>query len=168
MGELYRTDTSEAGFGVGESRGRSGSARTLTAVDVKRQVVDHALQRRSLLADLHSGRTGVTAVCDATPTLLRAATFHGRPSTTTCPVCRKEPLTLVTWVYGECLGPISGSARSTEELVRLAATKDEFTVHVVEVCRTCSWNHLVQSYVLGAPVAPGSRRRTPRPWTSAE
>ena len=36
----------------------------------------------------------------------------------------------------------------------LAARFDEFKVHVVEVCRTCSWNHLVKSYVLGAPRPP--------------
>lgn len=129
---------------------------------IKRQVVDYALQRRALLAEVHSGRTGVTAVCDASPYLLRAAKFHGRASTTTCPVCRKEPLTLVSWVFGERLGAVSGSARMPEELVRLAATQDEFTVHVVEVCRTCSWNHLVQSYALGAPLAPDARRRAPR------
>ena len=40
----------------------------------------------------------------------------------------------------------------------LATRYDEFSVHVVEVCRTCSWNHLVKSYVLGAvPSAEGTR-----------
>ncbi len=126
---------------------------------MQRQVVDYALQRRALLAEVYSGRTGVAAVCDASPYLLRAAKFHGRAATTTCPVCRKELLTLVSWVFGERLGAVSGSARMPEELVRLAATHEEFTVHVVEVCRTCSWNHLVQSYVLGAPVPAGARRR---------
>ena len=137
-------------------------------MQTQRQVVDYALQRRALLAEVHSGRTGVTAVCDASPYLLRAAKFHGRQSTTSCPVCRKEKLTLVSWVFGDRLGPVSGSARMPEELVRLATTEDEFTVHVVEVCRTCSWNHLVQSYVLGAPVAPGTRRRAPRRRTASE
>ncbi|MGH3612261.1 MAG: DUF5318 family protein, partial [Pseudonocardia sp.] len=33
----------------------------------QRQVVDYALQRRALLADVHSGRVGVAAVCDASP-----------------------------------------------------------------------------------------------------
>lgn len=121
--------------------------------------MDYALRRRALLAEVYAGRTGVTDVCDAHPYLLRAAKFHGRQSKTTCPVCRKEPLTLVSWVYGDRLGPVSGSARTPEELVTLAASQDEFSVHVVEVCRTCSWNHLVQSYVLGAPVAPGTRKR---------
>lgn len=139
----------------------ASNARTLVPVRIQRQVVDYALQRRSLLAEVYAGRTGVSEVCDASPYLLRAAKFHGRGSSVVCPICRKEQLTLVSWVFGDKLGPISGSARTSEELVRLAAAREEFSVHVVEVCRTCSWNHLVQSYVLGvAPVPKRSRRAT--------
>jgi Family of unknown function (DUF5318) len=119
-------------------------------VRLQRQVVDYALRRRSLLAEVYSGRTGVTEVCDAHPYLLRAAKYHGKLSTVMCPICRKEQLTLVSWVYGDHLGAVSGSARTAEELVLLATRFEEFSVHVVEVCRTCSWNHLVKSYVLGA------------------
>ena len=129
---------------------RRGRRRTLVIVRLQRQVVDYALKRRSLLAEVYSGRTGVTEVCDANPYLLRAAKYHGKPSSVMCPICRKEQLTLVSWVFGDHLGAVSGSARTTEELVLLAARFDEFAVHVVEVCRTCSWNHLVKSYVLGA------------------
>ncbi|WP_084385693.1 DUF5318 domain-containing protein [Rhodococcus sp. WMMA185] len=135
-------------------------ARTLVCVRIQRQVVDYALQRRSLLAEVYSGRTGVAEVCDASPYLLRAAKFHGRGSDVVCPICRKEQLTLVSWVFGEKLGSVSGSARTAEELVRLAATQEEFSVHVVEVCRTCSWNHLVQSYVLGTLPTPKSPSRS--------
>lgn len=131
--------------------------RTLVHVRLQRQVVDYALKRRSLLAEVYSGRTGVTEVCDANPYLLRAAKFHGKQSEVTCPICRKEQLTLVSWVFGDHLGAVSGSARSTEELVLLAARFEEFKVHVVEVCRTCSWNHLVKSYVLGAPGPPKAK-----------
>ncbi|EFD45337.1 conserved hypothetical protein [Mycobacterium tuberculosis T17] len=56
----------------------------------------------------------------------------------------------MSWVFGEHLGAVSGSARTAEELILLATRFSEFAVHVVEVCRTCSWNHLVKSYVLGA------------------
>lgn len=125
---------------------------------LQRQVVDYALQRKSLLAEVYSGRTAMAQVCDADPYLLRAAKFHGRASTVTCPICRKEQLTHVSWVFGDKLGPMNGSARTSEELVRLASTQEEFSVHVVEVCRTCSWNHLVQSYVLGAVPAPKQPR----------
>ncbi|MFV1366489.1 DUF5318 domain-containing protein [Mycolicibacterium elephantis] len=131
---------------------------------LQRQVVDYALRRRSLLAEVYSGRTGVSEVCDANPYLLRAAKFHGKPSSVMCPICRKEQLTLVSWVFGDHLGAVSGSARSAEELVLLASRYDEFSVHVVEVCRTCSWNHLVKSYVLGAvpPTGPSRGRRASR------
>jgi hypothetical protein len=133
------------------------------SVRLQRQVVDYALRRRSLLAEVYSGRTGVSEVCDANPYLLRAAKFHGKPSSVMCPICRKEQLTLVSWVFGDHLGPVSGSARTAEELVLLATKHEEFSVHVVEVCRTCSWNHLVKSYVLGAPKSPKApRTRTAR------
>ncbi|WP_436492954.1 DUF5318 domain-containing protein [Actinokineospora sp. HUAS TT18] len=128
----------------------------------QRQVVDYALQRRALLAEVYSGRVGTFEVCDANPYLLRAAKFHGQPTEVTCPVCRKEQLTHVHWVYGEALKHASGSARAPEELARMATLFEEFNVYTVEVCRTCSWNHLVQSYVLGTGGVrtPRSRRRT--------
>jgi hypothetical protein len=132
--------------------------RTLVTVRLQRQVVDYALRRRVLLAEVYSGRTGVSEVCDANPYLLRAAKFHGKPSQVMCPICRKEQLTLVSWVFGEHLGAVSGSARTAEELVLLATRFAEFAVHVVEVCRTCSWNHLVKSYVLGAARPPKGTR----------
>jgi hypothetical protein len=135
-------------------------------VRLQRQVVDYALRRRSLLAEVYSGRTGVSEVCDANPYLLRAAKFHGKPSSVTCPICRKEQLTLVSWVFGDHLGAVSGSARTAEELVLLATRYDEFSVHVVEVCRTCSWNHLVKSYVLGA-IPPPKKGRGSRGTQSA-
>lgn len=139
---------------------RPHSRRTLVTVRLQRQVVDYALRRRSVLAEVYSGRTGVSEVCDANPYLLRAAKFHGKPSSVMCPICRKEQLTLVSWVYGDHLGAVSGSARTAEELVLLATRYDEFSVYVVEVCRTCEWNHLVKSYVLGAVPPPKKSRST--------
>jgi hypothetical protein len=143
-----------------------GIATYAVSVRNQRQVVDHALQRRALLAEVYSGRVGTMEVCDASPYLLRAAKFHGQPSKVTCPVCRKEPLTLVSWVYGDELKHLAGSARTPDELARMATMFAEFRVYVVEVCRTCSWNHLVQSYVLGTGDTgderddQGPRRRT--------
>lgn len=126
---------------------------------MQRQIVDYALQRRARLAQVHSGRVAVSEVCDANPYLLRAAKFHGKPSKTVCPICRKEQVTLVSWVFGDKLGQVSGSARTADEISRLDATAEEFSVHVVEVCRTCSWNHLVQSYVAGLPPRSTRTRR---------
>jgi len=53
------------------------------------------------------GRTGVSEVCDANPYLLRAAKFHGETEPVMCPICRKEQLTLVSWVFGDHLGAVS-------------------------------------------------------------
>lgn len=129
----------------------------------ERHVVDYALQRRAVLAKVYTGLTPTMDVCDANPYLLRAAKFHGRPSEQTCPVCRKEKLTLVSWVYGDELGQVAGSARSQSELEAMAARYSEFSVYDVEVCRTCSWNQLVRSHVLGT----GGQRATTRPRRTA-
>ena len=127
----------------------------------QRQVVDYALQRRALLADVRAGRVGLAAVCDADPYLKRAARYHGEQTTRSCPLCREERLVQVSWVFGESLGAASGSARKPDELDELAARLADFTVHVVEVCGTCGWNHLVLSYVLGTG-SPERRRTSPR------
>ena len=74
----------------------------------QRQVVDYSLQRRALLAEVYAGRTGSMEVCDASPYLLRAAKFHGTATEVPCPVCRKEPLTNVSWVYGDELKHATG------------------------------------------------------------
>src|SRR5699024_12382980 len=112
-------------------------------------VVYHALRRRALLGQGRSGRIDRTDVCDADPSLLRAAEFHGQASDVTCSVCQRTRLTMVSWVFGDELRGASNTARSPAELERMATVFAEFSVYVVEVCRACSWNHLVQSYVLG-------------------
>ena len=86
----------------------------------QRGTVDYALQRRARLAEVTSGRTSVTDVCDASPYLVRAAKFHGQPTEMPCPVCRKENLTHVFWVYGDELKQFAGSARLPVELDSMA------------------------------------------------
>src|ERR1700712_5140847 len=115
-------------------------------MQTQRGLVDYALQRRALLAEVMSGHTGVTEVCDATPYLIRAAKYHGVPTEVSCPVCRKEPL---THVYCDEIKHMAGSARQPPELEKMSASYGEFSVYQVEVCRTCSWNHLVASFVMG-------------------
>ena len=134
----------------------------------QRSVVDYALQRRATLAALFGGGVSSTDVCDADPYLLRAAKHHGERTEVTCPVCRKEQLTHVTYVFGDELGQYSGRIRHTRELEPMAHEHGEFRVYVVEVCQTCGWNHLTTSFVLGdgerrEPVRRESRdRRAPR------
>lgn len=115
----------------------------------QRQVVDYSLRKRALLRDVYSGRVGVYEVCDASPYLKSAARFHGEPTDVRCPVCRRENLTHVHYIYGDELGQSAGQARGLAELPVLAMTLREFQVYVVEVCRGCGWNHLAEQYLLG-------------------
>lgn len=127
-----------------------------------RAKVDYALQKRALLARLATGHVSIDDVCDASVYLVRAAKFHGVPTEIPCPICRKEPLTHVHWVYGDTLGPRAGTARTPVELEAMATQYADFTVYRVEVCRSCSWNHLVASFVIGTGEPAAPRRRTPK------
>ncbi|WP_213451081.1 DUF5318 domain-containing protein [Rhizomonospora bruguierae] len=115
----------------------------------QRRIVDYSLQRRALLREFYAGRVGTYEVCDASPYLKNAARFHGEPTEVRCPVCRRENVTLVHYIYGDELKQSAGQARKRAELPVLAMTLREFQVYVVEVCRGCDWNHLVEQYVLG-------------------
>ncbi|MEV4640240.1 DUF5318 domain-containing protein [Actinoplanes sp. NPDC049548] len=115
----------------------------------QRQVVDYSLQKRALLRDLHNGKVGTFEVCDASPYLKNAARFHGEPTDERCPVCRRDNLTLVHYIYGDELKQSAGQARKLAELPVLAMTLREFQVFVVEVCQTCAWNHLIEQFLLG-------------------
>lgn len=116
----------------------------------QRSVVDYGLARRAVLESLHGG--GATTredACDAHPYLRRAGRFHGEATGRTCPVCRRDPVVEVSYVYGEQLGPYEGRVKARAELEQMAHEHGEFRVYVVEVCCGCGWNHLVQSFVLG-------------------
>jgi uncharacterized protein DUF5318 len=128
----------------------------------QRFVVDYGLARRDTLAELSSGGLTADDACDAHPYLLRAARFHGEPTGDVCPVCRKDRLTHVTYVYGDELGRYAGRVKLTDELSQMAREFAEFRVYVVEVCQSCAWNHLTLSYVLGHGDSAPDEGRTAR------
>lgn len=134
----------------------------------QRQIVDYALRRRALLGRWRAGHVDRGEICDANPYLTRAARFHGESVEHPCPVCAKQRMSLVAWVFGDELKHASGSARKPDELEQMAELFTEFTVYVVEVCLACGWNHLALSYVVGTgergTSAPAPR---PRPRKSA-
>jgi hypothetical protein len=115
----------------------------------QRAVVDYSLQRRATLVALVRGGATTTDVCDADPYLLRAAKNHGIATERQCPVCRKEILAELHYVYGDELGPFQGRIKAPRELEAMAHEHGEFRVYVVEVCQQCSWNHLTASFLLG-------------------
>jgi hypothetical protein len=130
-----------------------------------RSVIDYSLARRAVLNDLLAGRASVLDVCDAHPYLQRAARYHGEPTEVSCPVCRRERLLHVTYTYGDCFpAAANGRARASAELEALAREHAEFRVYVVEVCRSCGWNYLTTSYLLGVgePAVRGRSRRNAR------
>lgn len=110
----------------------------------QRTVVDYSLQRRALLQEVFRGKVGLYEVCDASPYLLRAAQYFGESTTDRCPICRREALRRVHYVYGDRLKSSAGQARRRAELARMAPSVGDFDVYVVEVCPSCFWNHLVE------------------------
>ena len=136
--------------------------RTLWSMASRRSVVDYGLARRATLASVYAGHMTLADVCDAHPYLLRAAKFHGEPTDTRCPICRKNNLTHVTYVYGDELGQYAGRVKRGPELIEMAAEYGEFRVYVVEVCQSCGWNHLATSYVLGTGEPPARRGSSAR------
>jgi len=147
----------------GRGRAPGVGVGTLVAVWSQRAVVDYGLARRATLTALQAGGATPADACDAHPYLLRAAVHHGEPTDQTCPVCRRERLRHVSYVYGDELGRGAGRVRSSAELAEMARRYTEFRVYVVEVCTGCAWNHLVQSFVLGDVAArEGASRHTAR------
>ncbi len=120
-------------------------------------LIDYRLQRRAVLRDLRRGSIGIYEVCDASPYLLRAASFFGEPSQIRCPVCRKEPLWRVCFAYGDDMGHYAGQACGTATLPALARRFGECEVYSVEVCAGCSWNHLVEKFLLMDHIPPEQR-----------
>jgi hypothetical protein len=120
----------------------------------QRQLVDYSLRRRALLRDVYAGVVSTYEVCDASPYLKNAAKYHGDPIEARCPICRRENLTLVHYVYGDELRHAAGQARPRADLPALAARLREFQVYVVEVCRGCDWNMIIEQFVLGSAVQP--------------
>lgn len=122
-----------------------------------RNVVSHRWTRAMTLRKLRAGHLRRADVCDADFLLLTAATYHGQRQDRACPVCGADKLYEVRWIYGDTLGTRSGTARTEAEIDRIVtelsgqrvpAGKDgQVTVHLVEVCRGCRWNHLLTAAV---------------------
>lgn len=127
----------------------------------QRRLVDYTLRKRALLREVYAGLVSTWEVCDASPYLKNAAKYHGERTDIRCPICRRENLTLVHYVYGDGLRHSAGQARSRAELPELAARVADLRVYVVEVCRGCDWNLLVEQYLFGAEPPAGEGRAVP-------
>jgi hypothetical protein len=105
-------------------------------------VIDYTLAKRALLRNARDGLLSMTDICDAHPELMRAAKYVGEPTKNDCPVCGREKLVLLAYVYGDGLKQDNGRVWSIDTGMRLASAFPGACCYVVEVCRSCSWNHL--------------------------
>lgn len=118
-------------------------------------VIDYTLAKRAILRDARIGVLGMTDLCDAHPELLRAAKHVGEPTQTDCPVCGKDKLVLLAYVYGDGLKAESGRVWSIATGLRMAAAYPGSACYVVEVCRSCRWNHLREAFTARRKAAAG-------------
>ena len=110
--------------------------------------IDYRLARNTVISEYRKGRLSRLDVCDAHPELLRAAINVGEPSRDQCPICEADEVRLVSYVFGARL-PASGKCISSpQEMARLSRTKSDLACYVVEVCPSCSWNHLSRTFAL--------------------
>lgn len=109
-----------------------------------KHIISHKWERAQHLKEYRAGLVVRSELCDADFLLCAAAEHHGVDMAKRCPMC-EAPMRLTTWVYGAELGRRAGSARNAEEIAEFAADGLEFTVHWVEVCTACRWNHLLRA-----------------------
>jgi hypothetical protein len=109
-------------------------------------VIDYTLAKRALLRDAQVGLQSVNELCDAHPELMRAAKHVGEPTRVDCPVCAKDKLVLLAYVYGDGLRADNGRVWSIDTGMRMAAADPSARCYVVEVCRSCQWNHLRETF----------------------
>ncbi|GAB3078574.1 DUF5318 family protein [Corynebacterium aquatimens] len=115
--------------------------------------ISHEWLRRTTLRDYHAGRIPREQLCDADFLLKAAAKYHGVESPRRCPICESD-MHDVLWVHSDNLGRKSNTARSAEEIALLIDEVGPITVHRVEVCRSCGWNHLLVEGIAVAEDAP--------------
>ena len=95
---------------------------------------------------------------------MRTRCCSGRRSTTASPPrsharsATRPDLVNLPYVFGDQLGQFSGRIKQTAEFEEMAHQFGEFKVVVVEVCLSCSWNHMILAYLLG----DGVKRKPPR------
>lgn len=123
--------------------------------------IDYRLARNAVISEFRKGRLSRPDVCDAHPELLRAAANVGELSQEDCPICEGDKVRLVSYVFGSRLPPSGKCITSRRELARLSRTTRDLACYVVEVCPTCSWNHLAQTFAIGGSAPSGRSKRLP-------
>lgn len=128
--------------------------------------VGHDVERARVLREIRLSRRRSHVYFDADLRLINSAEVLGFPAERCCPVCGKDSLRIIRWIYGVELGEKSGTARSVGE-IRLViddfvrrfvdfpqdfsqGVSREMSIHTVEVCSLCKWNYLLREDTLRA------------------
>lgn len=125
--------------------------------------VDFRLARNSIVNEFKRGRLSRHEVCDAHPELLRAARNLGEPSTIECPICADQDVVFVSYVFGPRMPPSGKVVENARQMAKLAGRTTELACYVVEVCPSCSWNHLARMFPVGGGARGVSARRRDQP-----
>ena len=109
-------------------------------------MVSYRLARQRLVEAFSRGAKSAEEVCDAQPELRRVAHSCGVPTGEPCPICESDELVTVAFAFGPGL-PRSGRVLTgLAEMRKLRSRGKPATCYLVEVCRSCWWNHLRESY----------------------
>jgi hypothetical protein len=129
------------GNGNGRAKARGNGHRARLGV------VNYTLAKRSILRDARRGLLALTDICDAHPELLRAARHVGEQASRQCPVCERNDLRLLAYVYADELKRDNGRVWAIDKALAITASCRNGTCYIVEVCTRCSWNHLAEALV---------------------
>lgn len=111
-------------------------------------MVSYRLARTRVVEAYQRGRRTPEEVCDAQPELRRVAHSLGVDAGEPCPICDSDQLVTVAFAFGSGLPKAGRALTGLAEVRKLRARGKPVTCYLVEVCTSCWWNHLRESYGL--------------------
>lgn len=120
--------------------------------------IDFRMLRRAFLERVRVGDVSLREACDAERDLVRAGVRHGTVRRSPCPLCARQTLRNVTYLFGPRLPKSGRCITSSDELRSYACRPEHYTSYTVEVCTSCEWHHLLTASPCGG-VRPRKRTR---------
>ncbi len=113
--------------------------------------IDYRMARLATIRDVQEGMRTPADVRDAHPDLVRAGKHIGEVVAKGCPLCKKDDLRHVTYIF-----PTWGKTKNRGQAVPRASVGNfrkrfgDLAVYTVEVCIGCKWHHLVEKLDVAA------------------
>lgn len=117
-------------------------------------VISYRLTRDRAVSAYHKGHRSALEVCDAQPELRRVAHHHASPLAEPCPICGADELGTVLFAFGPGLPRSGRLIADLNDMRQLRGRGRPSTCYAIEVCQSCWWNHLRESF----PVRPAAAR----------